>query len=159
MSSVIERFLRYVKVDTESLSDQEAFPSTDKQKKLAQMLVDELKCMGAENPHMDAYGYVYAAIPSTMQEETPSDGPIIGFIAHMDTSEAVSGKDVRPRIVENYDGGDIVLNEEKNLVLRRAEFPDLLRYTGQDLIVTDGTTLLGADDKAGVAEILSLIHI
>lgn len=156
MSSVIERFLRYVKVDTESLSDQEAFPSTDKQKKLAQMLVDELKCMGAENPHMDAYGYVYSAIPSTMQEETPSNGPIIGFIAHMDTSEAVSGKDVRPRIVENYDGGDIVLNEEKNLVLRRAEFPDLLRYTGQDLIVTDGTTLLGADDKAGVAEIMAM---
>lgn len=152
MSPVIEKFLRYVKVDTESMSDVEQFPSTEKQKNLGRMLVEELKEMGAEDPQMDEYGYVYSAIPATMED----NGPVIGFIAHMDTSEAVSGHDVKPRIVEDYNGGDIVLNEELGILLQPAEFPDLLSYVGQDLIVADGTTLLGGDDKAGVAEIMAM---
>ena len=152
MSPVIEKFLRYVKVDTESKSEQDAFPSTEKQKDLARLLVEELKAMGAENPHMDSYGYVYTAVPATAE----SAGPVIGFIAHMDTSEAVSGKNVNPRIVESYDGTDIVLNSAENIRLRPDEFSDLLHYVGQDLIVTDGTTLLGADDKAGVAELMAM---
>ncbi|MCI8402454.1 MAG: peptidase T [Lachnospiraceae bacterium] len=155
MSSVIEKFLRYVKVDTESMSDQEAFPSTEKQKDLARILTGELAAMGAENPHMDPHGYVYAAIPSTMPEDAP-DGPVVGFIAHMDTSEAVTGHNVQPRIIQNYDGQEIILNQDLNITLRPAEFPDLLSYQGQDLIVADGTTLLGADDKAGVAEIMAM---
>lgn len=157
LSSVIERFLRYVKIDTESLSDQEQVPSTEKQKDLGRLLVEELQAMGAEDPHMDDHGYVYAWIPATVAEDDPrSQGPVIGFIAHMDTSEAVTGKDVKPRIVEKYDGLDIVLHEELGYTLRTAEFPDMLNYVGKDLIVTDGTTLLGADDKAGIAEIMTM---
>ena len=157
LSSVIEKFLRYVKIDTESLSDQEQVPSTEKQKDLGRLLVEELQAMGAEDPHMDDHGYVYAWIPATVAEDDPrAQGPIIGFIAHMDTSEAVTGKDVKPRIVENYDGQDIVLHEELDYTLRTAEFPDMLNYVGRDLIVTDGTTLLGADDKAGIAEIMTM---
>ncbi|MCI8567106.1 MAG: peptidase T [Lachnospiraceae bacterium] len=152
MSPVIEKFLRYVKIDTESKSEQEAFPSTEKQKDLGRLLVEELAAMGAENPHMDSHGYVYAAIPATAETK----GPVVGFIAHMDTSEAVSGGHVAPRIVENYDGKEIVLNVQQDIQLRPEEFPDLLQYVGQDLIVTDGTTLLGADDKAGVAEIMAM---
>lgn len=157
LSSVIEKFLRYVKIDTESMSDQEQVPSTEKQKDLGRLLVEELQAMGAENPHMDDHGYVYAWIPATVAEEDPrAQGPVIGFIAHMDTSEAVTGKGVKPRIVEDYDGQDIVLHEELGYTLRTAEFPDMLNYVGKDLIVTDGTTLLGADDKAGIAEIMSM---
>lgn len=153
MSAVIDKFIRYAKVYTESKSDVEQFPSTERQKDLAGMLVEELKEMGAADPHMDENGYVYAYIPATMPED---DGPIVGFISHMDTSEAVSGENVKPRIVENYDGGDIVLNEALQIVLSPAEFPSMTAYVGQDLIVTDGTTLLGADDKAGVAEIMTM---
>ena len=152
MSAVIDKFLRYVKVDTQSKSNEERFPSTEKQKDLARMLVEELKAMGAENPHMDEYGYVYSAIPATAQ----CQGPVIGFIAHMDTSEAVSGRDVKPRIVKNYDGGAIVLDEKGEYVMRPEEFPEMKAYQGQDLIVTDGSTLLGGDDKAGVAEIMTM---
>ncbi len=157
LSSVIEKFLRYVKIDTESMSDQEQVPSTEKQKDLGRLLVEELEAMGAEDPHMDDHGYVYAWIPATIaDDDANAQGPIIGFIAHMDTSEAVSGKNVNPRIVENYDGQDIVLHEELGYTLKTAEFPDMLHYVGKDLIVTDGTTLLGADDKAGVAEIMAM---
>ena len=157
LSSVIEKFLRYVKIDTESLSDQEQVPSTEKQKDLGRLLVEELQAMGAENPHMDDHGYVYAWIPSTVAEEDPrAQGPVIGFISHMDTSEAVTGKDVKPRIIENYDGQDIVLHQDLGYTLRTAEFPDMMNYVGKDLIVTDGTTLLGADDKAGIAEIMTM---
>ncbi len=157
LSSVIEKFLRYVKIDTESMSDQEQVPSTEKQKDLGRLLAEELQAMGAEDPHMDDHGYVYAWIPATVAENDPrAEGPIIGFIAHMDTSEAVSGKDVNPRIVENYDGKDILLHEELGYTLKTAEFPDMLNYMGKDLIVTDGTTLLGADDKAGIAEIMAM---
>lgn len=157
LSSVIEKFLRYVKIDTESLSDQEQVPSTEKQKDLGRLLVEELQAMGAEDPHMDDHGYVYAWIPATVAEDDSRvQGPVIGFIAHMDTSEAVTGKDVKPRIVENYDGQDIVLHEGLGYTLHTAEFPDMLHYVGKDLIVTDGTTLLGADDKAGIAEIMTM---
>ena len=156
-ASVIEKFLRYVKIDTESMSDQEQVPSTEKQKDLGRLLVEELKEMGAEDPHMDDHGYVYSAIPATVSEDDPrAQGPIIGFIAHMDTSEAVTGKGVNPRIVENYDGKDIILHEALGYTLKTSEFPDMLHYVGQDLIVTDGTTLLGADDKAGIAEIMAM---
>lgn len=157
LSSVIEKFLRYVKIDTESLSDQEQVPSTEKQKDLGRLLVEELQAMGAEDPHMDDHGYVYAWIPATVAEEDPrAKGPVIGFISHMDTSEAVTGKDVKPRIIENYDGQDIVLHQDLGYTLRTAEFPDMVNYVGKDLIVTDGTTLLGADDKAGIAEIMTM---
>lgn len=150
MSAVTEKFLRYVAVDTESMDDQECVPSTEKQKNLSKMLVEELKAMGASNVRTNEHAYVYATIPANVDKQVPS----IGFVAHMDTATAMSGKDVKPRIVENYGGGDIVLNEVQNIVMRTADFPFLDEYKGQDLIVTDGTTLLGADDKAGIAEIM-----
>ena len=153
-SDVIERFLRYVQIDTESVPDMEQIPSTEKQKELAALLAEELSGMGAEGAHMDEHGYVYASIPSTMKRRIAV--PVLGFIAHMDTSPAVSGKNVKPRIVTGYDGRDIVLNKEWNIVLSPSSFPALKACVGQDLIVTDGTTLLGADDKAGVAEIMSM---
>ena len=153
MSGVTEKFLRYVKVDTESVQDAEQFPSSEKQKDLARLLAEELRAMGAKDVHMDPYGYVYAEIPATV----PAEGlPVIGFIAHMDTSPAVSGKDVNPRIVKNYDGNSIQLDAAGNYILSPEESPELLEYCGQDLIVTDGSTLLGADDKAGVAEIMEM---
>lgn len=150
MSAVTEKFLRYVAVDTESMDDQECVPSTEKQKNLSKMLVEELKAMGASNVRTNEHAYVYATIPANVDKQVPS----IGFVAHMDTATAMSGKDVKPRIVENYGGGDIVLNEAQNIVMRTADFPFLDEYKDQDLIVTDGTTLLGADDKAGIAEIM-----
>lgn len=153
-TDVIERFLRYVQMDTESVPDAEQVPSSENQKNLAQLLKQELEEMGAANVRMDEHSYVYAEIPSTMKKRIAV--PILGFIAHMDTSPAVSGKHVKPRIVSDYDGTDIVLNAEKNVILSPSVFPELTRYRGQDLIVTDGTTLLGADDKAGVAEIMSM---
>lgn len=153
-TDVIERFLRYVKIDTESVPDEEVVPSSEKQKNLAQLLKKELEELGASSVRMDEHAYVYAELPSTMKRRITV--PVLGFIAHMDTSPAVSGKDVTPHIVKNYDGGDIVLNEAKKLVLSPADFPELAGYKGQDLIVTDGTTLLGADDKAGIAEIMSM---
>lgn len=152
MKTVVDRFLKYVQVDTESVPEADCFPSSEKQKNLAAILVDELKEMGVEDAHMDRYGYVYATIPATTDKELP----VLGLIAHMDTSSAVSGKDVKPRIIENYDGGDVVLNEEQNIVLATGDYPEILNYKGQDIVVTDGTTLLGADDKAGVAEIMTL---
>lgn len=152
MKTVVDRFLRYVQVDTESVPEADCFPSSEKQKNLAAILVEELKEMGVEDARMDIYGYVYATIPPTTDKELPA----IGLIAHMDTSSAVSGKDVKPRIVENYDGGDILLNEAQNIVLKTEDYPEILDYKGQDIIVTDGTTLLGADDKAGVSEIMTL---
>ena len=156
MSTVVDKFLKYVTIDTQSDEDSTTSPSTEKQKDLARLLVGELKEMGASDVRMDEeYGYVYATIPSTLKEEG-KEVPVIGFIAHMDTSPAVSGKDVKPRIVENYDGKDIVLNQELNIILPVEENPELLEYEGKKLIVTDGTTLLGADDKAGVAEIMTM---
>lgn len=151
--TVLERFLKYVAVDTESVEDAKCFPSSEKQKNLGRMLLEELKELGAENPRMDEYGYVYATIPATSDKKVP----VLGFLAHMDTSPAISGANVAPRIVKNYDGGEIVLNEEVSM--NPEMFPSLLEAKGQDLIVTDGTTLLGADDKAGIAEIMTMAEM
>lgn len=155
MSNVIDKFLRYVKIDTQSADEQACFPSTEKQKELGRLLAAELREMGASDVVFDEkYCYVYATVPSNLPDEKTA--PVIGFISHMDTSPAVSGKDVKPRIVENYEGGDILLNEELNIVLPEADNPELAHFVGKSLIVTDGTTLLGADDKAGVAEIMTM---
>lgn len=151
--NVTERFLKYVSFHTTSDQASTTTPSTDNQKVLAAELVKEMKEMGIADAEMDQYGYVYGTIEATKGCE---DMPYIGLIAHMDTSDAISGKDVKARIVKNYDGKDIVLNEEKNIVMHTKEFAHMADYVGQDLIVTDGTTLLGADDKAGIAEILTL---
>lgn len=153
-SKVIENFLRYVKIDTQSREEfANRVPSTEKQRDLAKLLYQELMDMGASNVRYDElHSYVYAVIPSNQEKEVPA----IGFIAHMDTADAVSGENVKPRIIENYDGQDIVLNEELNIVTRVAEFPMLKDCVGKSVIVTDGTTLLGGDDKAGVAEIMAM---
>lgn len=151
MSAVVEKFLRYVAVDTQSMEDQECYPSTEKQKNLGRMLVEELTAMGASEVKMDAYGYVTAVIPSTTDRAVP----VLGLISHMDTSPACSGADIKTRIVRNYDGGTILLNETTGETMGPDQFPELLDYRGMDLITTDGTTLLGADDKAGVAEIMT----
>lgn len=154
MSEVIKRFLQYVTIDTQSEEREDgSFPSTEKQRNLAVLLKKELEEIGAEEVWYDeVYCYVYATIPATTKKQTP----VLGFIAHMDTSPAMSGKNVNPRIVENYDGNDIVLNEQENIVLSVEAFPEILEYVGKDLIVTDGLTLLGADDKAGISEIMTL---
>lgn len=151
--STIDLFLQYVMIDTQSDETTGTTPSTRKQHRLAELLAEQLKNMGAEEITYDReHCYVYASIPAT---EGCEKAPVLGFIAHMDTSPAVSGANVKPRIVEDYDGGDIVLNEEENVVLKVADFPEVAAHRGKDLIVTDGTTLLGADDKAGVAEIMA----
>lgn len=146
-----ERFVRYCKVDTQSDEHSRTTPSTSSQLALAKMLVSELTEMGIEDATLDEKGYVMAFIPSNIRSTVPA----IGFIAHMDTSPDFSGKNVRPRIVENYDGGIIELNSSGNIKLSPSDFPELLKYKGQTLITTDGTTLLGADDKAGIAEIMT----
>ena len=152
--NVLKRFLRYVKIDTQSQEDAACFPSTEKQKNLARVLADELTAMGASDVCFDEqYGYVYAAIPATDDGE---HSEVLGFIAHMDTSPDVSGADVTPLVLEDYDGKDIYLNHEKNIVLSVEEFPELCNYIGKTIITSDGTTLLGADDKAGVAEIMTM---
>lgn len=156
---IIQNFLRYVKVDTQSCDEAESTPSTWKQHNLAQLLVEELQTMGAvEISYDQEHCYVYASVPAS---EGCEESPVLGFIAHMDTSPAVSGENVRPRILTGYTGEDIVLksaqeNAGEAIVMRVADFPELLKYIGQDLIVTDGTTLLGADDKAGIAEIMAM---
>ena len=154
MSKVIEYFLKYVQVDTQSAEPGETVPSTLKQHDLAGMLAEQLADMGAQEIVYDReHCYVYASVPAAAGCES---APVLGFIAHMDTSPAVSGAEVKPRIVRNYDGGDIVLNAEKKIVTSVREFPGLACHKGQDLIVTDGATLLGADDKAGIAEIMAM---
>lgn len=154
MKKVIENFIEYVKIDTQSSEEGTGTPSTSKQHNLAEILVRQLKEMGAEEITYDKeHCYVYASVPASKGCE---DAPVIGFIAHMDTSPAVTGAGVNPRIVEDYDGKDIVLNQEKKIVMKVADFPELPSYKGKRLIVTDGTTLLGADDKAGVAEIMAM---
>ena len=152
MSKVLDRFMKYIVIDTESEDEVEQFPSTEKQFDLARLLVEELKEIGVTDVQLDEqYGYVYATIPATKEGLKT-----IGFISHMDTAPAMSGKDVKPRIAEDYDGGDIVLNEALNVVLSPDQFPELAHSKGKDLVVTDGTTLLGADDKAGIAEIMTM---
>lgn len=157
-SRVIENFLRYIKIDTQSEEALSAnVPSTQKQHDLAKLLYEELTDMGVSNVRYDKeHCYVYAVIDSNIKED--NNIPAIGFIAHMDTSEAVSGAEVKPVIIENYDGGDITLNKEKNIVTKVSEFPMLKNCKGKSLIVTDGNTLLGGDDKAGIAEIMAMAH-
>ena len=149
MEKLIDKFLRYVAVETTSAEESETQPSSEKELDLLRLLRDELQQLGIEAT-LDEYGYVMATIPSNIDKAIPA----IGFIAHVDTSPEASGKDIKPQIIPNYDGEDIVLNKEKNIVLRTSEFPEMKQYKGQTMITTDGTTLLGADDKAGVAEIM-----
>ena len=151
--NIVERFLRYVSFDTQSDENSGVTPSTSKQMVFAQYLKNELEALGFEEIDLDEYGYLYATLPANTDKQVPT----IGFIAHMDTSPDMSGAGVTPRIVHNYDGADIVLCEEENIVLAPAQFPELLDHKGEDLIVTNGKTLLGADDKAGIAEIVSAI--
>lgn len=147
---IVERFLKYVSFDTQSAEDAPTTPSTAKQLKLAEYLRDELKEIGLTEVEMDENGYVYATLPAN----TDKDVPTIGFISHMDTSPDCSGANIHPRIVKNYDGKDIVLDAEAGIVTSPQKFPELLDHVGEDIIVTDGHTLLGADDKAGIAEIV-----
>ena len=151
--NVVDRFLQYVKFDTQSDELTNLTPSTPGQMIFAQHLEKELQGMGLKDSSLDENGYLMATLPGNVDKKVPT----VGFIAHLDTSPDMSGHHVSPRIVENYDGTDIVLNAEKNIVLSPAEFPELLKYQGQNLIVTDGNTLLGADDKAGIAEIISAV--
>lgn len=146
---LVTRFLKYVKTYTESEAFLDKFPSTDRQWDLANYLVEELKQIGLEDVSIDENGYVFGYVPSTVDHEVPT----IGFVSHMDTSPDFSGENVQPQIWENYDGGDIKLNE--SMILSPKEFPELSQYKGQTIITTDGTTLLGADDKAGIAEIVT----
>ena len=150
---LVERFMRYVRIDTQSAdAEQERFPSTDKQLNLSRLLVDELRSMGLEDAMIDGHGYVMATLPANVE----CGAPVLGLLAHVDTSPDAPGAGVQPRLVD-YAGGDIMLNAERGIALRRADFPELNRYVGQRLVVTDGTTLLGADDKAGVAEIMEAV--
>lgn len=152
--TVTERFLRYVTIDTQSDPNSPASPSTEKQKDLGRVLVTELKAMGVADAHLDDYGYVYATIPANTDKKVPA----ICFCSHMDTSPDVTGKDVKPQVVKNYRGGDITLPGDTTQVIRFAEHPALKNQIGNDIITTDGTTLLGADNKAGIAEIMDAAH-
>ena len=149
--TVTERFLKYIKFETTSNENIDCCPSTNGQTVLAEVLRNELEEIGLADVEVSKDGYVYATIESNTDENIPT----VGFIAHMDTSPDASGKDVKARIVSNYDGSDITLNKEKNITLGTKDFPELLKHKGEDIIVTDGTTLLGADDKAGIAEIMT----
>lgn len=151
--TLVERFLKYVSFDTQSNEETRLTPSTPGQMVFAKYLKSELESLGLEEITLDEYGYLFATLPANTEKEVPT----IGFIAHMDTSPDMSGKDVTPRIVENYNGSDIVLNAEDRVILSPAQFPELLAHKGEDLIVTNGKTLLGADDKAGIAEIVSAV--
>ncbi len=154
MTSVKERFLKYIKIDTKSDLASETTPSTKIQFDLAKVLVDELKALGLQDVSLDENCYIMATLPANSDKKLP----VIGFIAHMDTSPEMSGTNVSPRIIENYDGKDVLLNKELNLHLDPKVYPELVKYAGQELIVTDGNTLLGADDKAGVAVIMTAIE-
>ena len=152
--NITERFLKYVSFDTKSDENTGVTPSTPQQMVFAKYLADELRQIGLQNVELDENGYLYAVLPSNTDKKVPT----IGFIAHLDTSPDMSGKDVQPRIVENYDGDDIILNEKENIVLSPKQFPELQLYVNQPIIVTNGLTLLGADDKAGIAEIVSAME-
>jgi tripeptide aminopeptidase len=152
--TVTERFLRYVTIDTQSDPESPASPSTEKQKDLGRVLAAELRDMGVEDAHLDDYGYVYATIPANTTKKVP----VICFCSHMDTSPDCSGKNVKPQVINNYRGGDITLSGDTSQVIRFAEHPALKNQIGNDIITTDGTTLLGADNKAGVAEIMDAAH-
>lgn len=154
MQKIIERFIRYVTIDTQSDPNSNTIPSTEKQWVLARLLVVELNAIGMNEVRIDDNAYVMASLPSNMKKQVP----VIGFISHFDTTPDFTGTDVKPQIIENYDGQDIFLNKEKDIILSPDYFEDLRLYKGQTLIVTDGTTLLGADDKAGIAEIITAME-
>ena len=151
---ILEHFLRYVKTDTQSKPDSSQFPSTEKQLQFAKMLVADLKNAGLTDISLDKKGYVMATLPSNVDFKVP----VIGFLAHMDTSPDMSGTNVNPQVVNKYNGGDILLNKSSGLTLKTDDFPEIKQYKGQTIITTDGTTLLGADDKAGIAEIVTAIE-
>lgn len=154
MQHIIDRFISYVTIDTESDASSDTTPSTAKQWDLANKLAEELKAIGMEDVTIDKHSYVMATLPSNVDHEVP----VIGFVSHFDTTPDFTGANVKPQIVPNYDGGDIVLNKELNIVLSPSYFKDMLQYKGQTLITTDGTTLLGADDKAGITEIVTAME-
>ena len=154
MSNVVERFIKYVKYDTKADEESITTPSTPNQMVLAKDLVEELRELGISDVSVDENGYIMATLPSNIDK----DIPVIGFIAHMDTSPDMSATNVKPQIVENYDGKDIILNKEQNIVLSTKDFPEIKEYIGKTLVTTDGTTLLGADDKAGLAEIITAVE-
>ena len=153
--TVLERFLRYVQIDTQSDPESPTTPSTDKQKNLGRILAEELRALGLADAHLDEHGYVYATLPAN----TDKTVPVVCFCSHMDTSPDCSGKDVKPQIVKNYQGGDIVLPADSSQVIRFAEHPALADQIGHDIVTTDGTTLLGADNKSGVAEIMDAVQV
>ncbi len=154
MKHIIDRFIKYVTIDTQSDADNSAFPSTEKQWDLANILVKDLEAIGMKDITLDDNCYIMATLPSNVDYDTP----VIGFISHIDTSPDYTGTNVKPQIHENYDGTDIILNKEEKIILSPDYFEDLLLYKGQTIITTDGTTLLGADDKAGITEIISAMH-
>src|SRR3970040_282615 len=154
MQHIIDRFISYVTIDTESDPNSETTPSTAKQWDLANKLVEELKAIGMQDVTIDDKAYIMATLPSNGIHEVPT----IGFISHFDTTPDFTGANVKPQIIPNYDGKDILLNAEQNIILSPNYFKDLLLYTGQTLITTDGTTLLGADDKAGITEIMTAME-
>lgn len=154
MEKLVERFIRYAKIDTQSDEDGNDCPSTQKQLNLARLLERELKEIGLSEVKLDSNGYISATLPANTSKKLP----VVGFISHMDTSPDMSGENVNPRIVSSYEGNDIILNKENNIILSPGDFPELNDYVGQDIICTDGTTLLGADDKAGIAEILTAME-
>jgi tripeptide aminopeptidase len=151
---ILDRFLKYVSIDTQSDDTSTTFPSTAKQFDMLNLLHDQLKAFGLADVSIDTNGYVMGTLPSNTSKKVP----VIGFVSHVDTSPDMSGANVKPRLIEKYDGKDIILNQEKNIVMSIVDFPELPEYAGQTLIVTDGTTLLGADDKAGVTEIMAAIE-
>lgn len=153
--TVLERFLRYVRIDTQSDPESPTTPSTEKQKDLGRLLAQELRELGLADAHLDAHGYVYATLPANTGKKVP----VVCFCSHMDTSPDCSGKDVKPQIVKNYQGGDIVLPADSSQVIRFAEHPALAHQIGHDIVTTDGTTLLGADNKAGIAEIMDAVQV
>ncbi|MDP3488387.1 MAG: peptidase T, partial [Bacillota bacterium] len=154
MSKVVERFLNYVSFDTASDANSPTQPSTTLQLEFGKVLAAEILAMGLKDAHMDEWGYVYATLPATITKELP----VIGLIAHMDVVADVQSHGINPQLFKNYDGSDLVLNKEQGIIMSPKEYPELLRYVGQDVITTDGTTLLGADDKAGIAEILTAVE-
>src|SRR5882724_7915562 len=153
--SVTERFLRYVVIDTQSYPESPTWPSTEKQKNLGRVLAAELQAMGLSDAHLDEHGYVYATIPANTEKQVPA----ICFCSHMDTSPDCTGHNVKPQIVRNYRGGDIVLPADPSQIIRAADHPALADQIGNDIVTTDGTTLLGADNKAGIAEIMDAAQL
>ncbi len=158
-SLILEKFLRYVTYDTQSKEDSDTYPSTLKQLELAKILVKELQNLGIKNAYLDKHGIAMASIPGNLSSAQQNKVPAIGFIAHIDTSPAISGANVKPQIIKNYQGGDIILSGDNSVVIKFAECKSLQKCIGQDIITTDGTTLLGVDDKAGMAIIMSLAEL